>query len=92
VSATSFPFRSDTSHIFREAAGHFPIDTPGNRAVIQSAVEPEFLVASKPLGPDGVNGVLDIYQRTLADNTQAWAEVRNGVITNGGLNVPPWVR
>lgn len=29
------------------------------------------------------------YYRDLPDGTQAWAYVRNGEITNGGLNVIP---
>jgi hypothetical protein len=32
-----------------------------------------------------------IYARVLNDGTEVWAEVRNGVIRNGGLNqVPIW--
>ncbi|MET3174324.1 UNVERIFIED_ORG: hypothetical protein ABIB52_002174 [Arthrobacter sp. UYCu721] len=36
-------FRSDTSHIFRNAAGHLAEDTAENRALIQSALDPQNL-------------------------------------------------
>lgn len=79
-------FRSDTSHIFRDAIGQFVEDTAANRALIQSAVKPDNLVAEKSLG----SSVLRSYQRLLPDGRQIWAEVRNGVeITNGGVNAVP---
>ncbi|NTW39614.1 MAG: RHS repeat-associated core domain-containing protein [Cellulomonadaceae bacterium] len=79
-------FRSDTSHIFRDASGHFAEDTAGNRAIIRGALDPGNLRSTVTL-PDGAT--LEKYFKTLPDGTQAWAEVRNGEITNGGLNVVP---
>jgi hypothetical protein len=79
-------FRSDTSHIFRNATGHLARDTAENRALIKSALDPANLRDAITLK----NGTtLQKYFRDLPDGTQAWAEVRNGQITNGGLNVFP---
>ena len=79
-------FRSDTSHIFRDAAGHLAEDTPANRALIQNAVKPGNLVGTRTIG----SGVLRSYQQVLADGRQVWVEVRNGTeITNGGVNDVP---
>jgi RHS repeat-associated protein len=80
------PFRQDTAHIFRDATGHLASDTLTNRAIIQSAVDPASLRSTSTL-PDGSR--LHRFFRTLPDGTQAWAEVRNGQITNGGLNLTP---
>lgn len=79
-------FRSDTSHIFRNATGHLAQDTADNRALIKSALDPANLRDTITL-KDGTT--LQKYFRDLPDGTQAWAEVRNGEITNGGLNVIP---
>jgi hypothetical protein len=80
-------FRSDTSHIFRQARGHFAQDTPANRAVIQGAIKPQNLRSTVTL-PDG--STLEKYFVTLPGGRQAWAEVRNGnEITNGGINQTP---
>lgn len=81
--AAGVAFRTDTSHIFRNAAGHLADDTAANRALIQSAVNPGNLVAERTIG----SSVLRSYQRLLPDGRQIWVEVRNGVeITNGGVN------
>jgi RHS repeat-associated protein len=78
-------FRSDTSHIFRDATGHLVEDTAENRALLLGAVRAEYLVDSETL-PDG--STLSTYNESLPDGTQVWVEVRNGTtITNGGLNV-----
>ncbi len=85
--AGTVAFRSDTSHIFRDDAGHLLEDTPANRAVIQGAIDPANLRSTITL-PDG--STLAKYFQTLPDGTQAWAAVRNGIeITNGGVNVTP---
>ncbi len=85
--AASVGFRTDTTHIFRDAAGHFADDTAANRAIIRGAVDPANLRTTITL-KDG--STLSTYFQTLPDGTQAWAEVRNGTeITNGGLNVIP---
>lgn len=82
----SVPFRSDTSHIFREALGHLAEDTAENRSVISGAISPANLASTITL-PDG--STLARYFQTLSDGTQVWAEVRNGIITNGGVNAVP---
>lgn len=79
-------FRSNTSHIFRNAPGHLAEDTAENRALIKSALDPANLRQTDPL-KDGT--LLYRYFRILPDGTQVWAEVRNGEITNGGLNDIP---
>lgn len=79
-------FRSDTSHIFRNARGHLGEDTPENRKLIESALDPANLRSTTTL-KDGTT--LEKYFKTLPDGTQVWAEVRNGTITNGGLNATP---
>lgn len=79
-------FRSDTSHIFRNARGHLAEDTPENRELIESALDPANLRSTTTL-KDGTT--LEKYFKTLPDGTQVWAEVRNGTITNGGLNATP---
>jgi hypothetical protein len=67
--------------------GHLAADTPANRALIRSAIDPAYLRSTVTV-PQG--GTVARYFRTLPDGTQVWAEVRNGVeITNGGLNVTP---
>jgi hypothetical protein len=84
--AATTPFRSDVGHIFRSKGGHLLEDTPANRELIQSAIGKENLVMEKSLRE---GGTLQKYQKMLPDGTQAWAEVRGGEITNGGLNVIP---
>lgn len=61
-------------------------DTAENRALIKSALNPANLADMITL-KDGTT--LQKYSRSLPDGTQAWAVVRNGEITNGGLNVIP---
>jgi hypothetical protein len=78
------PFRANADHIFRSSPGHLPADSADSRAIIRGAVAPEFLVSTKPLLP---HGELQTYRRVLEDGSQSWAEVNDGVITNGGLNV-----
>jgi RHS repeat-associated protein len=78
-------FRSNTSHIFRDAAGHLAEDTPENRALLQNAVKPENFVGTR-----GPGGSISVYRQLLADGRQVWVEVRNGTtITNGGVNEVP---
>lgn len=79
-------FRSDTSHIFRDATGHLAEDTAENRALIKSALDPANLRDTITL-KDGTT--LQKYFSDLPDGTQAWPEIRNGEITNRGLNVIP---
>lgn len=57
-----------------------------NRSLIQSALGNANLRTTITLKG---GETLQKYYRKLPDGTQAWAEVRNGAITNGGLNVIP---
>lgn len=56
------PFRSDTSHIFRDAPGHFAQDTAANRALITSAVQQSNLVDTVTVGGQTIR----TYQRVAA--------------------------
>jgi len=87
TASTSLRFRESTEHIFRATRdGHLPIDTPENRQIIQSAIRPENLASERQL----LSGdTLRYYKVPLEDGTQAWAEVVNGVIMNGGVNQTP---
>lgn len=71
-------------HIFRDAEGHFAEDNAINRSLLVDTVEDTYFVEVDPHGNS-------IYARVLNDGTEVWAEVRGGVIRNGGLNqVPIW--
>lgn len=76
-------FRTDTSHIFRDAAGHLAEDTPENRALLQGAVKPDNLVGETRIP----GGAIQRYRQSLPDGREVWVNVRNGrEITNGGVN------
>lgn len=71
--------RNAESHMFRNSAGHVD-NSPTNRALIENT-------ANNPAnlrGPDSEGN--DWYSMQLKSGAQAWAEVRNGKITNGGIN------
>jgi len=70
-------------HIFRDADGHLREDTPENRRIL-------IATASRPanfLGADRFGNGWFAGRR--ADGTQIWVQVREGRITNGGVNVIP---
>jgi filamentous hemagglutinin len=72
-----------TSHIFRDAEGHFNDDTEANRRLL---IE----VASRTenfLGTDRVGNAW--YAENRADGTQIWVRVRGDRIVNGGINRRP---
>lgn len=73
-------FRPPKPHLAEKHWGHLIGDTPENRALVERAI------ASKEnyVGTD--NDGNDIYLARHPDGSQSWAEVRNGVITNGGVN------
>jgi RHS repeat-associated protein len=81
---------ADAAHMFRNATNHV-IDSPLNRALIQrTAADPANLIpgsAGTRILKDGA--ILQKFQQTLQNGTQAWAWTRNGVITNGGINAVP---
>ncbi|HEV3319322.1 MAG TPA: RHS repeat-associated core domain-containing protein [Solirubrobacteraceae bacterium] len=69
-------------HIFRDADSHLAEDTPENRALIESVVKSDNHVETKYPG-------VDVYRETLSNGTQVWAEVKDGSITNAGVNSTP---
>jgi RHS repeat-associated protein len=73
---------NSASHIFRDAGGHLAEDTPENRGLIESVVKSGNYVETKYPG-------VDVYRETLSNGTQVWAEVKEGSITNGGVNTTP---
>jgi hypothetical protein len=78
------PFsENNLEHIFREAPGHLADDTTENRLLLQNAVNPDNYVST-----NAVSGV-STYRQLLPNGEQVWVEVRNGVITNGGVNQVP---
>lgn len=74
---------SQLKHIFRDADGHFDEATPENRAILED-------VANDPnsrLGTDSRGETW--YARETPDGKQLWAECRNGIIRDGGINDSP---
>jgi hypothetical protein len=70
-------------HIFREADGHFAQDTTGNRqALIDAASRPENFLGIDRFGNEW-------FAEIRADGSQIWVQVREGNITNGGVNMTP---
>ncbi len=76
-------WRTDTSHIFRQADGHIATDTPAARALIETAVQPQYLTRVEQ------SANIRVYHRLLSNGQEVWAKVRDGVTTNGGLNQTP---
>lgn len=72
--------RAQLHHIFRNREGHLMKDTPENRAIIaQATMSRENYVGTDKDGNE-------IYLKKNSDGTQSWAEVRDGVIRDSGLN------
>lgn len=68
------------AHIFRPADGHFPADTiPARRVLLRVANDP-----AKRLGMDrfGTSWAAE----TMPNGSQIWVQIRDGLITNGGVN------
>jgi len=69
--------------MFRNARGHFPTNTAGNRALItRTANAPENYLGTDARGSQW-------FAQTRPDGSQVWAKVRNGIITEAGLNQAP---
>ena len=69
-----------TSHIFREAEGHFREDTVVNRRILID-------IANRSANFRGTDRFgTEWFTETRDDGTQVWVHVRDGIITNGGLN------
>jgi hypothetical protein len=75
---------SQLEHIFANRAGHL-LDTPANRKLLLDVADD----AATTLGTDQFGNVWSA--RTLEDGRQAWTQVRNGVLQNGGVNTTPRV-
>lgn len=74
-------------HIFKKDIGNFRKDNRENRTFIESAtVDPKNKVGTNVFGKE-------IFLKTMPDGTQAWAEVWEGEITDGGKNNFPkqWI-
>jgi hypothetical protein len=72
-------------HIFRKADGHFAEDTAVNRQVlIETASRRENFLGMDRFGNRW-------FAEVRADGTQTWVQVREGRITNGGVNTAPRV-
>lgn len=69
-------------HIFRNKSGHLP-DTPENRKLLEGLAND----STKSLGKDARGN--EWCASTRADGTQVWVSIRNGEITNGGVNATP---
>jgi hypothetical protein len=71
---------SQLSHIFRDAPGHYRVDSPAARAEINRALGPYSHTD---------NFGNKIYSSINPGVTQTWVQVRNGVIQNAGVNPAP---
>lgn len=70
-------------HIFRNATGHLAVDNLVNRDILLKTVSPDnFKTINK-------NGSL-VFTRIIADGTEVWVYVRDGIIQNGGVNQMPF--
>jgi RHS repeat-associated protein len=70
-------------HIFRKAPGHFEEDTNENRETLEN-------VANEPHNYNGKDKYgNEWYAKILPNGKQIWTRVRNGKITNGGVNDIP---
>ncbi|MEU4215459.1 FG-GAP-like repeat-containing protein [Actinoplanes sp. NPDC026623] len=70
-------------HIFRDSPGHLREDTSANRSLLEGTANNK----QNYLGQDQYGN--DWYAQTRTDGSQVWARVRNGQITNGGVNATP---
>lgn len=77
--------KSVRNHIFRNDSGHIP-DLPENQELLER-------VANNPANKWGKDKYgNDWYVEMLPDGRQAWAQVRNGEVIDGGINetFKPW--
>ena len=70
------------NHIFRDAPGHIIDDTFDNRKLLTDTLSSRNFVKTDEFGNNW-------FARLLDNGTEAWVEVRNGMIRNGGINSIP---
>ena len=73
---------SQIKHIFRDVKGHLP-DTVENRMMVISTARNEANYIGTCIHGN------KWYARSLGDGRQCWVTVRDGLIQNGGINIPP---
>ena len=82
INDPSYPTdKARINHIHQEKAGHIP-DTSANRAFLSKISAPKNYCGTDMYGNYW-------YSKTLSDGRQAWSEVRNGIIWDGGINQVP---
>ena len=87
ANAGKYGWRSDTSHIFRKDRGHYADDTPGNRAAMESIIDPQNLSRQ---WTNAQGGIMRYYRENLQSGRSIWVEtLDDAIITNGGFNAPP---
>lgn len=69
-------------HIFRQAEGHFAVDTAEARELIQTTAIEDNLAGISKSG-------FSVYQRVLESGIQIWVNVLRGTIRNAGKNDVP---
>jgi hypothetical protein len=70
-------------HIFRNRSGHFAKNTAANRrAILNTAGDRRYYLGKDQYGNEW-------YGKLTRDGKQVWAQVRNGKVTNGGINQTP---
>ena len=69
-------------HIFREAPGHFEVDTAEARELLQTTVTEANFVGVRQYGNR-------VYQQVLETGIQIWVHARDGTIRDGGRNLSP---
>jgi hypothetical protein len=83
VQSNVFPSHdSQLKHIFRKGEGHVSDSILNRELIVATANDSKNYIGSKANGNRW-------YAKDIGDNRQVWAEVRQGVIQNAGINVPP---
>jgi hypothetical protein len=74
---------SQLKHIFSDRKGHV-IDSPSNRRLFEGVVLDRSNLVGRKL-----RGGSELFVKSIDDGKQAWVEVRNGLIQDGGINDIP---
>jgi hypothetical protein len=73
---------SQIKHIFAKRRGHIEDTAENRKLLIDTAANEANCIGTKPNGNRW-------YAKELDNGTQAWVEVLNGIIQNGGVNNTP---